>query len=245
MPKVLIGGPAKQDTRIFKEHLESVLSQKTTAECELFYVVNDCPELISFLGDSEYTVLNTGDKYITTEQTHYWNQENLTKMETLRNRFIEEALKRDCDYAMFVDTDLVLRPETLETLLSRQEKIIAELFLTPEAPGSDKIWPNAWHSDQCSIIMEELASWVSVPGVYEVGGTGACMLVDCEVFRKGVNYTRIPNIQKILYGEDRWFCIRAVCNGYRIMLDTTCQPTHLYRMSEYFKFMEGKYARID
>lgn len=247
MIKVLIGGPAKQHAGIFHEHLDSIrrLKTDTDAETELFYIVNDCPEIIPELAEGEFVELNTGDEYITNEQTHFWSNENLAKMEILRNRFIKEALNRGADYAFFVDTDLILQPETLDILLNRKEDIIAELFMTPESPGSDMIWPNAWHYDQCSINMEELATWLSHPGVYEVGGTGACMLVNCEVFRRGIDYTRIPNIKNILKGEDRWFCIRAVCNGYHIKLDTTCPPRHLYRPSEYAAYMEEKNARTD
>ena len=67
-----------------------------------------------------------------------------------------------------------------------------------------------------------------IPGLYEIGGSGALILISRRVLERGVDYTPIPNLRKAVFGEDRHFCIRAVCNGFSIWLDNHAQPFHLY-----------------
>ena len=50
--------------------------------------------------------------------------------------------------------------------------------------------------------------------------TGACTLVKTVVFRRGVSYEPIPNIQRAFWGEDRHFCVRAAVLGVEMWLDT-------------------------
>lgn len=127
-----------------------------------------------------------------------------------------------------VCTDLVLTPETLEVLLKADKDIVSELFWT-------KGWCNAWMCDQSAGMKAE---W-SEAGLYEVGMTGACILIKRNVLEAGVNYSPIPNI-RYLYGEDRFFCIRAACHGFSIWADSHCPPYHLYTQTEYAEYIKRK-----
>jgi hypothetical protein len=75
-----------------------------------------------------------------------------------------------------------------------------------------------------------------VPGIHETGGTGALILIKREVLEKGVNYTPIYNVSFSIY-EDRASSIRAACAGYQVWIDTTLPARHLYRRSDYEKYM--------
>ena len=240
--KILIGGPAKQDEKVFVEHLACIkeLELPEGVETKLFYILNDCPELKPYLQDDEYVEINTGDEYITTEDTHYWSPENLNKMSILRNRFLTEVIRGGYDYGFFVDTDLCLQPTTLKHLLASGKDIIAEIFWTQDRPGSNSVWPNCWDYDQAVFAEESLKKWIT-PGVYRVGGTGACMLVSADVPKAHVDYSPLYNIRKVLRGEDRWFMIRAVCAGFELFIDTHAPAWHLYRPSEYERYMRHVY----
>jgi hypothetical protein len=63
-------------------------------------------------------------------------------------------------------------------------------------------------------------------GLYQCGGTGACILVKTDVYKSGVNYSPIYNIS--FWGEDRAFSIRAACAGYKLYIDTHYPCIHLY-----------------
>jgi len=68
------------------------------------------------------------------------------------------------------------------------------------------------------------------PGVYEVGGLGASTLISLSALKKGLNFSPIRNIS--FWGEDRWFCIRAIVLGFSLFIDTHFPATHLYRDSD-------------
>lgn len=236
--KVLIGAPLNQKAHIFKEHLESLHKLNTEGiQVDFFWVVNDCPEVIPMLNENEYMVKNYGDVYECDEKEHHWPLQAMLKMGELRNILLRKALYEGYDYYFSVDTDLILKPDTLIQLISRQVPLVAEIFWTKGPDG--KYWSNAWEFDQCSSTPDALLKW-RTPGLYEVGGTGACFLIHRSVLESNVHYGRIPCILGSLVGEDRHFCIRALCNGFKIYIDTTLPCTHLYRESEYQTYMKNK-----
>ena len=98
-------------------------------------------------------------------------------------------------------------------------------------------WSHAWMYDQCDV--NNPPEWTK-PGLYRVGGTGALFLIKRKVLEAGVDYTPIPNLRKAVFGEDRHFCIRAVCAGFEIWADNHCQPVHLYRNKHYDDYMGGR-----
>lgn len=229
--RVLIATPLRQDRHIFREYQDSLLGLHLPdgVTADIFYVVNDCPGLIPDL-KGKWVEINTHDVYRKADGTHYWSDTNLKKMSILRNRCIQEALDGGYDFLFFVDSDLVLHPDTLRILLEADKDIISELFWTQG-------WTNAWLYDQSAGMNPK---W-SEPGLYEVGMTGACMLVSRRVLEAGVDYSPIPNI-RYLHGEDRWFCIRAVCHGFTLWADSHCPPYHLYNEKEYKQYIEARRA---
>ena len=229
MIRVLLTAPLKQDPRFFKEYQESIdnLIIPEGVELSRFFVVNDCPEVIPLIHDAEHVVRNTGDKYVKNNRTHIWTEANLNKMPALRNETIRKALDDGFDYWWSVDTDLVLRPQTLKVLLDADKDIVTEAFWTDG-------WCNAWEYDQAKGAKRE---W-KTPGLYKIGASGACTLVKRKVLEAGVDYTPIPLIRKALYGEDRHFCIRANVLGFEHWLDSHCPPTHLYTENHYQLFMK-------
>ena len=234
--RVLLTAPLRQERMIFECFQDSLDALEIPGGVQLdrFFVVNDCEKVKPLIRGAEYVTVNTGDLYIKTVNDHVWTAENLNKMPELRNMTIQRALDGGYDYWWSVDTDLVLQPETLRELLSAGKDIVSEVFWT-QAP-SGRWWCNAWMFDQADAD-GHLDEW-RVPGLYQVGMTGACTLVKTDVFRHNVSYSEIPNIRKVLWGEDRWFCIRAACAGYEMWLDTHFPAEHLFTEAVYQKWRE-------
>lgn len=230
--KVLIAAPLKQDVGIFREYQKALdaLIIPDGVTVDRYFVVNDCPEVIPEI-HGEYEVINTGDRYDKAVNDHLWTHDNLEKMPRLRNALIRRVLAAGYDYFFSVDTDLILQPETLKTLLEADKDIISEIFWTNH-------WCNAWMFDQSTGMLEE---W-KTPGLYECGMTGACTLMSRRVFEAGVNYDPIPNILKAVWGEDRFFCIRAACAGFDFWVDTHYPAEHLYTEQHYISFMRRHYG---
>lgn len=239
--KILIGGPVRQELDIFTEYIKSVraleLPDGYTAECH--FIFNECDLSHLLLPNETYEIINTGSEYSCNEKEHVWSKSNYDHMSFLRNHMLDHALTGDYDYYFLADSDLILHPETLRHLLSLNKDLVGELFWTEYVPGGGDFWINAWEYDQCYSERESIRKWIYEPGIYPCGGTGACFLISKKVIKAGVNYTPIHNL-RCLYGEDRWFCIRAVVNGFDIFVDNQCRPLHLYRRSVFEQYKNGK-----
>ena len=230
MKKVLIAAPLRQDPKIFREYQKGLdrLIIPEGVKADRYFVVNDCPEVIPEIRDAEWTEVNS--ESVMMYQNHVWTGELVNKMSVYRNMTIRKALEGGYDYLFSVDTDLVLEEHTLAQLIEDDKDCVAGLFWTNG-------WSNAWMYDQ--VEGNNLPEW-QTPGLYQVGGTGALFLIKRKVLEAGVDYTPIPNLRKAVFGEDRHFCIRAVCNGFEIWADNRCQPVHLYRNKHYDDYIGGR-----
>ena len=240
MKKVMIAAPVHEKEHIFREYLNSLDNLQVPEDwiIDRFFILNNCEELIPMVeGNSLYAIFNTKDSYTKDEITHRWTDNLVGQVAGMKNSIIEYFLQHDYDYLFFVDSDLVLHPMTLLQLYQADKDIIAEVFWTkwePDAPER----PNAWDYNTYSFRHERRIEEWKTPGIYAVGMTGACTLIKRKVLEAGVNFDRIYNLD--FWGEDRSFCIRAAVHGFGIWLDTHFPPVHLYRESEYQKFMEGR-----
>lgn len=228
LSKCLITAPLKQDVRIFDAYQDALdkLIVPDGVAVDRFYVVNDCPEIIPHIR-GDYEIFDTGDRYEKTATDHIWTRDNLSKMHDLRNATVRRMLQGGYDYWFSVDTDVILHPMTLKTLIEADKDIVSEIFWTNG-------WCNAWMYDQAAGMSQE---W-KTPGLYRVGMTGACTLVKRKVFEAGADYSPIPCINKVLWGEDRHFCIRANCLGFELWVDTHFPATHLFTAAEFKKWSE-------
>ena len=230
MKKVLIAAPLRQDPKIFEEYqkgLDSLIIPEGVM-VDRYFVVNDCPEVIPYIRGADWDEVNSENVMV--YRDHLWTGELISNVATYRNMTIRRALDGGYDYLLSVDTDLVLEEHTLAQLIEDDKDCVAGLFWTNG-------WSNAWMYDQVS--ENNLPEW-QVPGLYRVGGTGALFLIKRKVLEAGVDYTPIPNLRKAVFGEDRHFCIRAVCNGFEIWADNRCQPVHLYRNKQYDDYIGGR-----
>ena len=236
MKKILIAAPLRQDVDIFREYQEGLdrLEVPEGFTVDRFFVVNDCPEVIPEIRDAKTVTVETGEAYRKTDNDHLWTLDLMWKMGELRNMTIREMLEGQYDYWLSVDTDIVLDPWTLYHLIQADKDIVSEIFWT-QAPNG-RYWCNAWMTDQSAGMSEE---WRK-PGLNEVGMTGALTLVKRRVFEAGVDYSKIPNIDMALRGEDRHFCVRAACAGFGLWVDTHAPATHLYTRKLYDEYMKSK-----
>jgi hypothetical protein len=224
--KILIASPVRQSEEIFVEYLKSLdnLIVPSEARVDRYFILNDCEYLSKHLKPSEYETINTNDEY----KDHNWTRSGINKMSILRNRLIDKVIWDEYDYFFMVDSDLILHPLTLMQLLSTDKDLVANIFWTDD-------WCNCWDFDGYGIV--DFNKWRK-KGTFEVGGTGACFLISRKALLAGVNYSPISNI-RCIDGEDRFFCIRAVCAGFKIYIDTHYPALHLYRQEDYKAYKRG------
>jgi len=253
--RVLIGSPVLQTPEILKEFLSSVdRLDKEHLHVEYMFIddnkdADSVELLLDFQKQHKDTVITRWEdssQYLRTEITHHWNNRLMDKVGVMKNSIIQYALDNNFDCLFFIDSDLVLNKRLLKHLISLEKDIVSEVFWTQWTPNSIP-QPNVWLYDQYNLsrqeVYEELGSQESLirkisfleqlktPGVYKVGGLGACTLISRRALLKGVNFSRIDNLRSLV-GEDRFFCIRAVVLGLELFADTHYPPYHIYRKSE-------------
>lgn len=252
--KVLLGSPIRQKPEILSNFLLSIKELSLSTINVGYYFIDDNTEeesrqlLTLFTAEvpnAFITEVQEDRPYICNENTHIWEEELIWKVAEFKNSIINKAQEDDYDYLFLVDSDLVLHPQTLEHLVSLKKNIVSEIFWTRWEPDFPEL-PQVWASDQYnlfnSIRGEHLTesevlqrvhlflNQLKVPGVYKVGGLGACTLISKKAIHAGVNFSEIYNISFV--GEDRHFCIRAAALGFELYIDTNYPAFHIYRLSD-------------
>ncbi|KZZ84258.1 glycosyltransferase [Bacillus sp. SJS] len=249
--KVLIGSPIHQKPEILSEFLYSLdhLNQDDTELSFYFIDDNKDPESTRLLYEFQQKAKRVkierssySDVYVKDHSTHYWNEHLVWKVAAFKDSMIQYADQQGFDYLFLVDSDLLLYPETISHLVKQEKDILSEVFWTRWQPDSME-QPQVWLSDEytqyqkgrgdqlsdeeATTRFHEFISQMKVPGVYEVGGLGACTLLSRKALQKGVGFGQIYNLS--FWGEDRHFCIRAAAIGFKLYADTHYPPYHIYR----------------
>lgn len=250
--RVLIGSPIRQKPKILQEFLTSIQGLDCTGlDIDCFFIDNnDNKEASSLLkgfkkgGSTVYIgEVPPREPYNCNSDTHHWNDRLIWTIAGFKNCILKFALDNNYDYVFMVDSDLVLHPQTLRRLVSTGKEIISEIFWTEWFPNTAPL-PQVWAAGQYAFhlggdrVSEEekirqssdFIEKLKVPGVYEVGGLGACTLISVNTVAKGLNYNHIKNVD--YWGEDRHFCIRAQVLGFKLYVDTHYPALHLYREAD-------------
>jgi hypothetical protein len=253
----LIGSPIHQKPTVLKEFLNSLL-RLNVADIELdFHLIDDNDDqessrlLQEFKSMGDHIFLQSSgfhDAYIRNDTTHFWNTNLVWKVANFKNLMINRAQTLNYDYLFLIDSDLLLHPDTLRHLIGTNKDIISEVFWTQWQPGTmfqPQVWMhdeyNQWEllpgeklqPEEINRRFHEFIAKMRIPGIYEVGGLGACTLISQHAIKAGVSYNQIRNIS--YWGEDRHFCIRAAALGIPLFVDTHYPALHLYRDSDLSK----------
>lgn len=253
MKRVLIASPVKQKAQILTEFI-ACLKHLDATELTLDYVFIDdndslSNELYAFAATTPNVTILKGLKksqiYQCNEHTHYWHDDIVWKVAHYKDSFIQMAREKNYDYLFLVDSDLALHPLTLTHLIKLKKDIVSEVFWTRWEKDLIPL-PQVWLGGQYRLHAlqgaEELnateiakrqgdfLNMLQCPGIYKVGGLGACTLISATALQSGISFQRIYNLD--LVGEDRHFCVRAAALGFELYADTCYPPYHMYRESE-------------
>ena len=195
-----------------------------------FYDDNDNAESTRLLQD--FTLLEPidlpSDGYERADATHKWPASAVGRVAAIKNHAIDQFLKTDASHLFLIDSDVILLPGTVDHLLSLEVPVVSSVYWSRWK--LDQPWmPNVWDGGHYEFRSGESLTRLAVPGHYEVGGLGACTLIERSVLER-VRFDPVPNFP--LRGEDRWFCMRAGVYGIPLLADTCVTPWHVYRDSD-------------
>ena len=175
-----------------------------------------------------------------------WNEEVIWHVAKIRNIIMNFARDHEYDYLFMTDTDLILPIDTLSFLIDAQKDIVSEVFWT-KWKSSDfsqntaqhwlpQVWDNGQYNfDQISAKKNMIRKLKVVPkllkpGLYKVGGLGACTLFSSKVLHSDLRYHKDETLN--LKGEDRHFSVQAQRQGYELWADTNARPLHVFSDKE-------------
>ncbi len=254
--RILIASPIRQSPHILSLFLQSLLRLRQVSwTCDYLFVDDNEDQQSSLLlhqisdaineeGAARVTIVSGQDQrqtYRRDETTHYWNDELIEQIAIWKDDFLQAARNGQYDALFLVDSDLLLHPNTVESLLASERSIVSSIFWSKWTPNSPQL-PQVWLRDhywpwqhppgdqEAETAQIRLLEQLRTPGVYEVGGLGACTLIRQEALELPISFRRLPNLS--LWGEDRHFCVRAVSLGLSLAVDTHYPAFHIYRDSE-------------
>lgn len=251
MVSVLISSSVRQKAEILREFLLSLKRLKKDGLAVDYCFVDenddeDAKELLKEFTDGICGKIiiesRPQDLYIKDGDTHHWKESLIWKVADNKNMILKLAKEKEYDFVFLVDSDIVLKPETLVHLISLNKDIVSEIFWTRWRKNSIEL-PQVWVSDQYTLFYKrrdeqitevdanrrimDFLNMLKVPGIYKVGGLGACTLISKKAILKGVSFDEIYNVS--FWGEDRHFCIRAAALGFELFVDTNYPAFHIYR----------------
>ena len=147
---------------------------------------------------------------------------------TSRNNLASMAVQNECDYVLWLDSDMIFPPDVLQKLLEDREKgdIITGVYYRRVKPFKPVLYSKLE-------INDEGCDWLGyddypTDDLFEVAGCGfGCVLTPTNVFldvaqKFGDMFAPINGV-----GEDLSFCWRAKQCGYKIMADPSIQCGHV------------------
>lgn len=270
--KILVGSPVYQKPEILEAFLSSLMKlNHKTFSLDYMFVDDNLDEksiqlLADFKREGSQVVLLQGleeSEYLCDNESHHWDDHLMLKVANYKNTIIQHALDHQYDYLFFVDSDLILHPNLIEHLKAANKDIVSEIFWSQWHPKKP-FEPNVWLFDEYDLVPKRLGEELTDeemslrekrflkqlrrPGLYEVGGLGACTLISRSALEAGINFKSIKNLT--IHGEDRFFCIRAAVQGVELFVDTHYPAYHIYRehlmegVSDYVKLYDEEVAFI-
>lgn len=167
--------------------------------------------------------------YRVSDDTHYWGSGADHRVAQIKNQAIDLFLaETDATHLFLCDADVILLPGTVEHLASLGLPVVSEVYWTRWRP-TDPLMPNVWDHGHYGFWSAESLHRLAEPGQYRVGGLGACTLIERSVLER-IRFDPIPGWP--MWGEDRWFCLRAAVAGVELWADTVKTPWHVYRSAD-------------
>ena len=146
-------------------------------------------------------------------------------IQNARNMAVDHALAQDMDYILFIDDDMVIRPEDklFTKLVEHDKDIVAPLFFHRRHPYAPLLFKRNIRAGGRYTTFDNIMDYQK--GLLQVDGVGCgVVLIKTEVFKK------IDNPYFVFgdtFGEDLYFCNKAINAGFKIYCDTNIEVGHI------------------
>jgi hypothetical protein len=139
-----------------------------------------------------------------------------------RMELATQAIQQNCDYILWLDTDMRFPPDTLLRLLAHQLDIVAANCVTRQIP----VRPTAANWIGPPHLWKRVLTLPASTGLENVDAAGtAVMLTDIRVIRKlaakdePIFWFQYLAKDRVTISEDYYFCLNARRQGFTISID--------------------------
>jgi hypothetical protein len=248
MPKlrVLIASVTAASADVLSAHLKTVqaAAKSSGADCDFLYLVDPTASEAAgwALSDAGIPWQHAGPKtpdagYEVREDSHHWTLGAFYWLGAQKESLLAHARAGKYDAIWLLDSDLLVAPDTLASLLACRKPVISSVFWTRWQPGSAAL-PNVWRTHPYGFdgMGEDGASFLrrlENRELVRVRGLGACTLIRDDALAK-VTFKPVPNLPSdgMWQGEDRSFCLNAEAAHVELWADAWPDIFHAYRPSD-------------
>ena len=158
-----------------------------------------------------------------------------------RNHVVREFLNQtDCEYLLFIDSDITWTPEHVTSLLeaASRKRVVGGVYLNPYPTGIHPVVYNSFYDTDLEVAtlvptpMDDINSSDSRLVPCQAVGTGfMCIHRDIltaigEKFEAPCEYFAEPVVNGVHVGEDLAFCLRAHHLGFGVFVDKATVVNH-------------------
>ena len=238
MKKILITAPVRQDVKIFKEYLWSLnrINIPEGYEIHKYFYLHNSEHLKNYLSPNEYEILNDDTILEYSNRTHIWKIENFKAVAAMRTMALEKARNENYDYVFSVDSDIILRKNSLVDLIEDNKDVVGKIWWTPYDEERPWIIPPSCYDGRNTkgqMVIDNFR--VKQIGIHEIGTICGCTLISKKIFKNPyINYYPIKNLSSSNW-EDFAFSTRVhiIFPDVKFYIDTRYPVKHLYRIKDY------------
>lgn len=247
MTRILVASCVRQDPEVLRAHLQTLAWQRLPQGVSVSYAfVDDNSEaesstvLRSFEGATIFapTARPEGASYEVSESGHSWSVPTFYHLATQKQRLLDLTLAEHFDATFVVDSDLLLAPDTLASLIATEKEVVSGVFWTSWS-GGDAPLPQVWTThpygfDGAGWTTHTFLSALRRRELVRVHGLGAATLIRASAIRRGASFSLVDGLPSwgMWQGEDRHFCVNAERRHIELYADAWPQIFHIYRPSD-------------
>ena len=151
-----------------------------------------------------------------------------------RNLLAKEALEKDYDRVLFIDSDMVFDNDAFVRLSATMDEgydYVSGLFFYKSLPTKPAIYRGMFYDDSGPQVKAKLTTYFNYPrdSVFEIAGGGmAFTLISTDAIGEMVkNGERMPFSPILGLGEDVSFCLRFSQTGAKMYCDSRVKIGHI------------------
>lgn len=243
-PKVAIVSNARTGADYLKAYVYQILSLSNIS-CEITDIVVVCDKVVEECVLNEFKKMDSRVKIVqelSSDKNIISLDQKADQWASIGNQGIEKALEGDCDFILFVESDLCIPYDLVDLLVSLDLDIVAPLVFL------GGLFYDSWgfrDLEGRKIDSININSMDNYP--VELSSVGSCVLFRAEIFRKGIRFHG-PHETGLLVGV----CTDARKQGYKVWTHPSISIVHptsawqaqVWKIQELSVFTQGYKDKI-